>query len=393
MTELYRFLGGSLKIRISGFSRERFLNLCAGRGILLWNICFSGGVFEGWILTKDFWKLRSIVHKTKVKVVVLEKDGLPFLLPKLKRKWSFLLGALLALTIWLVSSFFLWEIKYTGNIQVTEDQLGAFFKSYGIKLGKPMAKLELSYLEKEIRRKFPQIIWTSLKQDGTNLIVDLKENELEIPEQKEKDGEQTEDLCAEHEGKIVSMLIRKGIPKVKIGDQVEKGQILVQGAVPIYADDGSIKDYLRQSADADVYLQHAVCFDESLPVFYEEKVFSGRAMKSFFMRFRDKQLFFLLGKRFYQENVSVSKILPKLLQKLEIPLFFGEITHLEYHVVRKKHGEEELRKLLSEKMLKFLSSLEEKGVQIIEKNVKIYDEGENWHLHGEFVVIEKTDFQ
>ena len=36
--EFFRYLQGYLKIRVWGYSPERFMNLCSNRGILLWDI-------------------------------------------------------------------------------------------------------------------------------------------------------------------------------------------------------------------------------------------------------------------------------------------------------------------------------------------------------------------
>ena len=51
---------------------------------------------------------------------------------------------------------------------------------------------------------------------------------------------------------------------------------------------------------------------------------------------------------------------------------------------------EEAKTLLTGQFITFLTSLEEKGVQIIEKNVKIETGSTAWVLRGELLVREKA---
>ena len=67
---------------------------------------------------------------------------------------------------------------------------------------------------------------------------------MSVEERREfaKEGEGM-DLVAEKEGEVVSIITRSGIPRVTAGMKVNKGDILVEGGVPIYNDDGTVKRY------------------------------------------------------------------------------------------------------------------------------------------------------
>ena len=91
---------------------------------------------------------------------------------------------------------------------------------------------------------------------------------------------------------------------------------------------------------------------------------------------------------------------PLLFEKLSIPIYTGSYTHREYVNVEYEYSLDEAREQLNEKLIAFLASLEEKGVQIIEKDVKIDTNGNSWVISGQFVVreavgkcaaIDKTD--
>ena len=96
------------------------------------------------------------------------------------------------------------------------------------------ASLNCEEKEKQLRAAFPVVTWTSIYFEGTKLYVEVKENEKETGGHQQPQGM---DIVASEDGVISSIITRNGIPQVKAGDTVEKGQILVSGAVPVY-DDG-----------------------------------------------------------------------------------------------------------------------------------------------------------
>lgn len=390
MEKALRFLRGYLHVRIWGYSPERFLNLCAGRGIYLWDIRRSEEYYDLYMDLKSFYMLRPIARKTGVKVVILERIGLPFFMPEFRRRWVFFFGIFLAVSFWIGSSFFIWRIDLYGNVQVTDDQLKAFLEERNIRIGTIWKNLDITELEKEIRRKFPVVTWTSMKLAGTRLEVWIKENEMITPNTKPKET-QGKDLVSEYEARVVSMIVRQGVPMVARGDTVAKGQVLVEGKVPVYNEDGAVREYLYVDADADIILEHSLLFEASLPETYETKAYSGRYEKEYFIRIGEKYIRLPYRHSFFQDTQLQKNHVPLLYETLNIPVCIGEIQHWEYLTVRKKYTEEEARALLDEKISIFIASLEEKGLEILKKNVTIDREGEYWLAYGKMTVRERAE--
>lgn len=390
MEQLLRFLKGYLRVRVWGFSPERFMNLCARKGIYLWNVRRNAEDIELFMELKAFFKLRPIAKKTGVRVAVLERIGLPFFMPKIRKRWVFLLGILLAVLFWWGSSFFVWKITLYGNVQVTDDQLMTFLEEQGIRIGTACKKLDIISLEKKIRREYPVVTWTSVKLVGTGLQVWIKENEI-LPPKTTQTVSEGRDLVSTFDAKVVSMVVRKGVPKTAVGERVAEGQILVEGKVPVYNEDASVREYLRVEADADIWLEHSLLFEATLPEFYEKKEYSGRCRKEYFIRIGENYVKLPWKNGFFQDTEIQKNHTPALFEKLQIPLGAGEIQHWEYTIVRKKYAREEAEALLNKKFDNFLVTLEEKGVQILEKDVRIDKEGDCWLVYGRMKVWEKAD--
>ena len=80
---IFSYLLGYLKIIVEGYYIERFINICKSKQITIWNlkrnndICLFLNVRIG-----EFKELRNVAKKTKCKIKIKSKKGMPFLLHK-----------------------------------------------------------------------------------------------------------------------------------------------------------------------------------------------------------------------------------------------------------------------------------------------------------------------
>ena len=387
MVEFLKYVRGYLRIRVSGFSPERFMNLCSNKGILLWKIEREGDVYYMNIHLDGFRALRPIVRKTGTKVAVLERCGLPFFLPKLFRRKAFIGGLMLAVAFWMISSLFIWDIQTAGNYRITDDVFHAFLREQQVAVGMKKSGLDIGALEKEIRRTFPEITWASARLTGTKLLIEIKENDAPIITQQAA-AEKGSELVTDYDGTIVAIIVRSGVPMVKVGDAVAKGDVLVAGNVPVFNEDATVKEYLYVDADADIWLEHAMSFSARLPFDYIQKEYTGRTKKRFYLRIGNHEWKMPQERPFLVYDSLIRESRPLVFEKLLIPIYQGSYTYREYKNVEHEYTLEQAETLLSEKLRTFLASLEEKGVQIIEKDVKIDTNGGSWVISGQFTVRE-----
>lgn len=387
MVEFLKYVRGYLRIRVSGFSPERFMNLCSNKGILLWKIEREGDVYYMNIHLDGFRALRPIVRKTGTKVAVLERCGLPFFLPKLFRRKAFIGGLMLAVAFWMISSLFIWDIQTAGNYRITDDVFNTFLREQQVTVGMKKSGLDIGALEKEIRRTFPEITWASARLSGTKLLIEIKENDAPIITQQAA-AEMGSELVTDYDGTIVAIIVRSGVPMVKVGDAVAKGDVLVAGNVPVYNEDATVREYLYVDADADIWLEHAMSFTARLPFDYIQKEYTGRTKKRFYLRIGNHEWKMPQERPFLVYDSLIRESRPLVFEKLSIPVYQGSYTYREYKNVEHEYTLEQAEALLSEKLRTFLASLEEKGVQIIEKDVKIDTNGGSWVISGQFTVRE-----
>lgn len=395
MIALLKYLRGYVRIKVWGFSPERFMNLCSNKNILLWDIKKEGEVYYMCISLKGFWGLRPIARKTGTRAAVLERCGLPFFIPRLLSRKIFVLGFAAAVFFWFWTSLYVWDISLTGNYTITEDIFDDFLKQQGIHVGMSKKDVDIGELEKEIRRRFDIVTWTSARMEGTKLKIEIKENTnlQTVPDEDEK-YPYGSNLTADTGGIIVSMIVRSGVPQVQIGQEVAQGDLLVSGSIPVLNEDATVRKYQYVRADADIYVRHMISVREVLPFYYVDQVYTGREKKKYYIMSGEKEytLSFSEITYPYYDIVSDSREI-ELLKGLTLPFSFGTFTYREYLNVEKEYSLQEAEALLGKKYSEILSTLEQKGVQIIEKNVKIDTESNGWILQGELIVVEKTGLE
>lgn len=392
MLQLIQYLKGYVCIKVWGYSPERFMNLCSNHDIFLWNIVNHGDYYTMCITISGFRMLKSIVKKTGTRVAIQKRCGLPFFVPKMKKRKIFLFGLLGSIVFWIWMSTFIWAVDLNGNHTITDDIFFDFLETNNIYVGMKRKNVDIEELEKKIRQDFEIVTWTSAKIEGTRLEIQIKENEVDTKENDEEDDNPFgSDLVAENDGVIVSMVTRKGIPKVAVQTEIKKGDVLVSGSVPVYNEDATVKKYQYYKADADIFIQRTLQEKEELPLTYEQKNYTGEIKKEYFMSVLTKDIVFRIGKVKYVKYDKVTdKKQVKLLENFYLPLYYGSSINREYVLENNIYEKEEIKSIFSEKLEKFIGSLEEKGVQIIEKNVTISKKNKKWQMDMNFQIVEKT---
>lgn len=372
MLQLNRYLKGYVKIRVSGPAIQRFMNLCSVRGIALTSVQIHDGFALMEMNLRDFWNIKPIVRKTKMKVVLLERKGLPFSVKKWRKRKGFLAGVLLCGMLLYVLSLFVWDIELSPEGRLTREMLLSFLQDEGIGYGSYLGSIDIEAIEKKLRDEYPYIVWTSLRIEGTKLTVFVKENAQYQVTGKTVNHDPC-DLYATVHGTVSSIVTRNGIPQVTSGQEVQRGDKLVSGQIPIMNDDDTVRQYLYTHADADIVVDTVFSYEKELPLVHEEKIYTGKQKIVFYAKLYRNS--FSLGhmKGMEQYDIVTDLKQAKLFEDFYLPLYYGKITFNEYKLQKYTYTKEQARQILQKDFEGFCESLTQKGIQIIAKDVTIKD--------------------
>ena len=379
-----------LEICVSGENVERFLNLCSFHDIKLSNITNIDNKYYMNLSSEDFFKLKSIIKKSNVKVKITKKKGFLFQIKKQAKRKLFLITPFLCLLLLWISSHLLWGIRIEGNSAVTDDLIEEFLKEQGIYYGMPLSQIPIYELKTNLRTKYDEITWVSIYLEGAYLQISLKERDT--TEFTTKPSIPGENLIAPAAGIIESVLVRQGTAKVAAGDTIEKGDVLIEGKVLIPDQDGSIKETKYCKADGDVYIVYPYTIEEIISLEHVEKEYTGKTYQKYIFIWDDKMWEFPSFKvPFLKYDCVTTPVNFQILKIISLPLEIHQATYLDYVMIRQKYMAEEAKKLAEHKLNKIISSLEEKGVQIIEKNVKIRTNSAYLSLIGDLTLKERCN--
>lgn len=393
-----RFVRGFLVIRINGDYMERFFNMCRMHEIDLWEIKKEQNVCMCEAYATDFLKMLPLLKKTGTKAHVVKKKGLPFYFPFIKKRIIFFAGVLLCLIMLNYVTKYVWAIEYVGNLQVSNDELSDFLEQESIHYGMKKSSINCEEKEKKLRETFQNVTWTSIYFEGTKLYIEIKENEKSEPIQFETKGT---DIVANEAGTITSIVTRNGVPRVKAGDTVEKGQVLVSGGVPVYDESQSVIDYQIYDADADIFIRTPIEYKSSINSGYPVMIYTGNRANTGFAQigkyyidgltlwdFIGKYLSPKKNETLYETVTEKHQVV--LLDNIYLPVYYGKIDRKEYYIKYFTYTDEEMQSKLSENFEKFILGLQEKGVQIVEKDVKMERNSIGMELNGSLLVVKQT---
>ena len=392
MLHWIQYLRGYVAIKVWGYSVERLLNLCGNHDVLVWDIEDHGDYHTMHISIAGFFALKPLLKKTGTRAAVTGKYGLPFFASKMWRRKLFVAGLVCCIFFWCLASRFIWDIRIEGNFALTEDVLMDYLEEQGVHTAMKKSGLEIEKLEQALREDYDLITWTSVQLRGTTLLIRIKENEMPVYDNRNKaETDKGMDLVAEKEGVVTYIITRSCVPQVSCGDSVQKGDVLVSGAVPVYNEDTTVRRYQYVEADADITLSYARNLSLEEEIAYEEKCYTGKAIEIPVVGTGDKEIAFRFRKVPYAFfDTSEEKKQVQLLDHLYLPLYYGKRTVQEYEIVSKKHTAEEMKTLLQERFRKIIATLNEKGVQIAEKNVTIKKNDKKWVLYAHMQLEESA---
>ena len=365
--KLWNYFRGYVIITIEGYFLEKFINICIHRQIYLWDIKRHGSrKMTLKISIKGFKLLRPIALKTKCRVRISKRVGLPFIKNRYKKRKTFLVGAVACVVLFYVMTSFIWSIEIVGNEKINSSFILDKLSESGVKQGVLKYKIDTKKVVNDLMLKIDKLGWVGVSIKGTKLKVQVDER-IMPPKLVEKD--KPCDIVAKKDGIIKSVISKAGFDLVKPGDTVVEGQILVTGKVP------------GKDETSDVTLLHAISTVKAR-TWYEgvSPVITKPTVKERTGNKINKYALGLFGKRF---NLSWRKVSYSNYDKIEVKkvLSFGEDLVLPFEFIDDIYYEtQEAVRELSDKEAEDIASGKAYDIakenipedaEIIKKDVKI----------------------
>jgi len=220
------FRVGYLIVSVRGPATEKFINLASSQGISLWDIRRGPDVAFLRVDVDSFFALRPLSKKTGCRLRIEHKAGLPFLCSRLRRRRGLVFGLVFFVSALYFFSSFVLFIGVEGAETLGRERILAVAEKTGVRPGILKARLDKERLAKELMLLEPEIAWVGIRAEGTLLVIEVVEKN-----RPPADSARPAHIVAAKDGLVTDLLVVTGEPKVRPGETVRSGQLLIEGVL------------------------------------------------------------------------------------------------------------------------------------------------------------------
>ncbi len=226
---MWHFSKGYVIIQIEGISAAKLLRRMTESGIRVRNVSRTNpNTLTATIPSSRFMSLHALSHGLKVRVYISERGGYPFTLKKLYRRPMLWIGTLTLLIGIALLSGRIWAIRIEGAKRIDPNAITEKLSEYGIRPGAYLSGPILITAAEDLTAQIPDAAEIGLHREGVLLKVSVVEA---LPETPKKTDHVPSDVVAEKDGVVISLNVMRGQARVKVGDTVHKGDVLISGTV------------------------------------------------------------------------------------------------------------------------------------------------------------------
>lgn len=172
---------------------------------------------------KDYRIVAKLARKAGGKCCVLKKCGIYFFIKQILARTGLWLGGIVFGLCIAFSQSYIWHIRYAGMNYIQTKQAEAILRQVGICPGVQSSEELLLKGETALVQEQIGYGWASLNFEKGRLLVETAPA-AQIPDIKTTSGE---DILAKTAGTIVEIVTEAGTPVVKVGDEVQAGDVLI----------------------------------------------------------------------------------------------------------------------------------------------------------------------
>ena len=281
---------GLVSVRVRGATIERFLNACARADVHLREVRRTDvNELTCRLSVRDLRVLRHHMRRTGCRLHITGRQGAPFVLARFLRRRVLVAGCGLLLALWFVLGNFLWVIDLRIDPGLPRDAVTARLKELGIYTGAPLWTIEETMVRDLLINSFEEVGYATVARRGNAARVEVRARDVE-PEL--VDGDAHTGVAATRDGIITGLTVTGGEAIVKIGDTVEKGDLLITALVHPRTEEA--RPYLSHGAGR-VMARTWRTLTVSAPAAQPEKRYTGKTRSQYALIFGNKRINLYFG--------------------------------------------------------------------------------------------------
>ncbi len=379
---LFSYMIGFLGITIEGYYIERFINMCRNNKIAIWHLKRKKDVqLDFRVGIHDFKEVCNIAKKTKCKVKIKNKKGLPFLLHRYKKRKIFFILLLIMIFLTLLSSNFVWNVDIREENGQELENIEKEIEEAGLKIGEWKAKVDTKEIINKIRLQRKDIAWMGIELKGTNAIVKIVKAD-EKPEIINDDEYCS--IISDKAGIITKVNAQTGTANVKVGDTVNAGETLINGWM-----EGKYTGirYVHAKGEIQAKVWHTKY--KNVPYNATERQDTGNIQNQYTIKFNNFKINLHKGvSKFEIYDTIETENKMRLFSDFYLPISIIKTTHKEVKEEQKTYEIEEAKNIGIEQLQEELDKEIEEKESIVGKNINTYEKEDGIDVYVTYEVLE-----
>ncbi|CDE90865.1 sporulation protein YqfD [Clostridium sp. CAG:389] len=379
---IFNYIIGYIRISIEGYYIERFINICRNNKIAIWNLKRDKNVkLELNVGIKELKRVAKIAKKTKCKMRITKKKGLPFLFNRYKKRKLFFAFLIAIIIILAISSNFIWNIQIVEEDKDTMENLYQDVIDSGLTIGTMKSKINTKDIINKVRLKRDDIAWMGIELKGTNAIVKV------VKATAKPDIIDDEDYCnivSDKQGIITKISAQNGTIAVKVGDTVNVGTTLINGWM-----EGKYTGIRYVHAKGEIQAKVWHTKSKKIPYNSTERTETGKIENKYKIKINNFEI--NLSKRLskfeiYDTIVMENKF--KIFSDFYLPISLIKTTNKEVKEEQKNYEIEEAKNLGIEQLQAELNNEIENKEKIVNKIINTYEKEDGVEVYVTYEVLE-----
>ena len=379
---LFSYVMGYLGVTIEGYYIERFINMCRNRKIAIWHLKRKKDVqLDFRVGIHDFKEICKIAKKTKCKLRIKSKKGVPFLLHRYKKRKMFFFLLMIIIFLILLSSNFVWNVDIREENGEILENIAKDVEEAGLRIGDWKTKVDTKEIINKIRLQRKDIAWMGIELKGTNAIVKIVKAD-EKPEI--VDDEEYCSIISDKVGVITKMNAQTGTANVKVGDTVNVGETLINGWM-----EGKYTGirYVHAKGEIEAKVWHTKY--KNIPYHATERSETGNVESQYAIKFNNFKINLHKGvSKFEIYDTIETENKMKLFSNFYLPISIIKTTNKEVKEEQKTYQIEEAKNLGIQQLQEELNNEIEDKESIVNTNVNTYEKEDSIDVYVTYEVLE-----
>lgn len=375
------YIIGYVRVKVEGYYIERFINICTNKKIVIWKLKRNKDIdLELNVRIKDFKEIVKIAKKTRCRISIVKKKGVPFIVNRYRKRKLFGVAILLVITLIVVSSNFIWNVE----IQSEDDQffnIEQDLNDSGLKIGVLKNKINTKEIINNVRLKRSDIAWMGIEIKGTNAIVKL------VKAKEKPDILKEDEYCnivSEKPGIITKISAQNGTAQVKVGDTVNKGTILISGWI-----EGKYTGIRYVHSKGEIQAKVWYTKNKTINLRQEIKEKTGNVENKYTIKINNFEI--NLQKRVskfkFYDTINAEKKF-KIFSDFYLPISIVKTTYEEENNIQKTYTIDEAKKIAIDELENELNNEIDNKENILDKIVNVYEKDNQLEVYVTYEVQE-----